>query len=99
MVRQVVSATMLFGAAMLAGCAMQSLPFPAPPPPQVEIVPKPPISAVPLVWRPGDWRWTGSGYAWQPGDYEPMAGHGRQWLPGHWDGDDGRYAWVPGHWL
>ena len=99
MTRLAVTTMMLFGALLLGGCATQSLPFPLPPPPQAENLPTPPISAAPLIWRPGDWQWTGSGYAWQPGNYEPTGGHSAQWLPGHWEGSNGQYAWVPGHWL
>ena len=98
MIRLAVTTTLL-GALLLAGCATQSLPFPLPPPPRAELVPTPPVSATPLLWRPGDWQWTGSGYAWQPGSYEPTGGHSAEWLPGHWEGSNGQYAWVPGHWL
>lgn len=83
----------------LAACATGTLPFPPVPPPQAETRPLPPISAQALVWRPGDWQWTGSGYTWQPGTYESAAGHGSNWLPGHWEGAGGQYAWVPGRWM
>lgn len=94
------SVSVLMIALGLAACATQSLPFPPVPPPQVETRPIPPVSNQALLWRPGDWQWTGSGYTWQPGAYEPAAGHGsNNWLPGHWEGTNGQYAWVPGHWL
>jgi len=94
------SKTVVLAAALgLAACATGALPFPPVPPPQVETRPPPPVSAQRLVWRPGDWQWTGNGYAWQPGTYEPAFGHGTTWLPGHWEGTAGQYSWVPGHWI
>ena len=99
MTRPVLAASALTIALGLAACAVDTLPFPPVPPPQAEARPIPPISRQALVWRPGDWQWTGSGYAWQPGSYEPADGHSNNWLPGHWEGASGQYAWVPGHWL
>ncbi len=84
----------------LAGCVpAQQYAVPPVPPPQVEVMPRPPIADTALIWRPGDWEWTGSGYAWRPGAYEPAGGHSSNWLPGHWEGAGSSYAWVPGHWL
>ncbi len=83
----------------LSACGTEPLPFPPVPPPQAETRPIPPVSGQALIWRPGDWQWTGSGYAWQPGAYEPITTHSNTWLPGHWEGTSGQYAWVPGHWL
>ncbi len=84
----------------LAACVpVQQAVAPSIPVAPVEIVPRPPVSSVTLVWRPGDWEWTGSGYAWRAGAYEPLDSHGSIWLPGHWEGANGAYAWVRGHWL
>ena len=99
MKRRAAPTTLVLITVLLAGCAKQSLPFPLPPPRPADFAPTPPISAVPLIWRPGDWQWTGSGYSWQPGAYEPAGGHSTQWLPGHWEGNNGQYVWVPGNWL
>lgn len=95
----VLAGPVLAAALGLAACTAGSLPYPPVPPLQSEARPRPPLSSVVLVWRPGDWQWTGNGYAWQPGAYEPAAGHSSTWVPGHWEGAGGQYAWVPGRWL
>jgi len=92
-----VTAFALLAALGLAACATSAPPYPPLPPLQAETRPMPPVSDQAVVWRPGDWQWTGSGYAWQPGRYEAAAGHGTNWLPGHWEGLPG--VWVPGHWV
>ncbi len=99
MTRPALTMSALIAALGLAACATDTLPFPPVPPPQAETRPIPPVAAQPLIWRPGDWQWIGSGYAWQPGGYELAGAHSANWLPGHWEGAGGRYAWVPGHWL
>ena len=86
---------------ILAGCAVAPAqnPYPAPPPTQVEIIPKPPVSATPLVWQPGHYEWNGAGYVWYPGQYVPQAGHGTLWQPGYWANTGGAWSWQPGHWV
>lgn len=54
---------------VLAGCVTANPPPPLPAP-MTESIPKPPVSAVPLIWQPGHWDWTGSGYGWIPGQYK-----------------------------
>ena len=82
----------------LAACTAPQT-VPPVPPLQAEIVPRPPVSDVVLIWRPGDWEWTGGGYVWRPGAYEPAGAHSNKWLPGHWEGTGTSYSWMPGHWL
>lgn len=86
---------------VLAGCAVvpAQSPYPAPPPTQVEIIPKPPVSATPLVWQPGHYEWNGAGYVWYPGQYVQQAGHGTLWQPGYWTNTGGTWIWHPGRWL
>ena len=66
----------LFGAAwILAGCTTINPPVPVPAP-MAETMPKPPVSAEPLIWQPGHWDWTGNAYVWIPGPVR--AGRGAQ---------------------
>jgi len=84
---------------LLASCAGGG---PTPPPipqPQSEIIPKPPVSAVPLTWQPGHWDWTGSSYVWVPGQYVDAAGHLATWMPAFWENTPGGWVWHPAHWL
>lgn len=89
-------------AGLLAGCASQSTssgnPYPPVPPPMAETMPKPPVSAVPLLWQPGHWNWNGTGYVWQPGEYVPAAGHGQLFQPGYWAQSPAGWTWQPAHW-
>jgi hypothetical protein len=99
--RHVVLAAALFGAAALAGCAPEAPKAPPPvPPPQAEVIPKPPVTATPLVWQPGHWNWNGSGYVWEPGQYVPRDGHSDMYMPGYWaESPQGGWHWVPAHWM
>ncbi len=88
----------------LAGCAGPAVPNGANPYPPVpaaiaDVVPQPPVSQDPLVWRPGHWDWTGSGYAWSNGQWVPAAGHGANWMDGYWTNARGDWTWTPGRWL
>ena len=87
----------LAGALLLAGCGSQLPTAPSAPPLPAETIPLPPVSEAPMVWRPGDWLYTDGSYRYDPGRYEPQAGH-TLWTPGHWTGTRGSYAWVPGAW-
>ncbi len=89
----------LLGATLLAGCVAAPPPFPQPPPLPAETIPLPPVSETPLVWRPGDWVFTGGSYHYDPGAYIPAQGHSRQWEFGHWGVQGGVPVWVPGQWL
>jgi hypothetical protein len=91
---------------LLGGCAapvsrpnsgLQN-PFPPVPAPMQEAIPKPPVSAEPLVWQPGHWNWNGSSYSWQPGEYVPAAGHGALFQPGYWAQTPRGWVWEPAHW-
>ncbi|HTR16183.1 MAG TPA: YXWGXW repeat-containing protein [Acetobacteraceae bacterium] len=86
----------------LSGCAQQPAPSPGPPPPpppRAESIPKPPVTATPLIWQPGHWDWTGTGYAWDQGRWVERAGHGAMWQDGYWQGSGATAVWVPGHWM
>ncbi len=89
-------AVILGAGLVLAGCATAPPPVP---PPQAEVLPLPPVTATPLIWRPGHWDWNGGGYAWVPGAYVPRGDHSNEWLPGHWVQQGAGWAWVPAHWL
>jgi len=83
---------------LLSACATVSAP-PAVPPLRSEIIPNPPVSAIPLIWQPGHWDWTGSGYAWQPGEYIPQGTHSNMFMPGYWQQTSAGWSWIPAHWL
>jgi hypothetical protein len=87
----------------LAACEGQQMaganPYPAPPPPRQETIPKPPVTEQQLIWQPGHWDWTGNGYVWREGQYVPLAGHSDKWQPGYWTLQNGTWTWVPAHWL
>ncbi len=85
-------------ALLLVGCAESAAPPPVPAP-MAESVPKPPVSAVPLVWQPGHWDWTGSSYVWTPGQYVDAAGHSGNWMPSYWDKTGSGWVWRPAHWM
>ncbi|MGE0221961.1 MAG: hypothetical protein AB7F35_07900 [Acetobacteraceae bacterium] len=89
---------LLLGFGLLAGCAEQGPAYPPVPPLMVETMPKPPVSAEPLVWQPGHWNWTGNAYVWAPGQYVPAAGHGPNWRPGYWGRTGSEWKWNPPHW-
>ena len=56
------------------------------------------MSADALLWQPGHWDWNGSGYAWQPGEYVPAAGHGALFQIGYWQQTPSGWVWVKAHW-
>ncbi|MBV9249833.1 MAG: YXWGXW repeat-containing protein [Acetobacteraceae bacterium] len=61
-------------------------------------MPLPPVTAEPLIWQPGFWDWTGSGYSWHHGQYVPAAGHGDKFQPGYWARTPSGWVWQPAHW-
>ncbi len=87
----------------LAGCVAVATtaygPYPAPPPPQAEIIIKPPVSEAALVWQPGHWDWISGGYAWTGGAWVSQAGHGRVWQFGSWSNATGAWVWNPARWI
>jgi hypothetical protein len=89
------------GLSVLAGCAQTQTAFTPPPVPpvQVEVIPKPPVTATPLIWQPGHWNWNGTGYVWEPGQYVPRDGHGDMYMPGYWAQTQAGWAWQPPHWM
>jgi hypothetical protein len=95
----------LLGVSLLAGCApvpttpvVAANPFPPVPPPPMEVIPKPPVSAQPLLWQPGHWDWNGSSYAWLPGEYVPASGHAALFQTGYWQQTPTGWVWVKAHW-
>ena len=98
MKRRIVAAA-LFGVSMiLASCASDNPPAPIPAP-MAESIPKPPVSATPLIWQPGHWDWTGSAYVWVPGQYVTAESHGNSWMPGYWEKATSGWVWHPAHWM
>lgn len=88
-------------AAGLAGCTAAvptANPYPPVPRAPVEIVPKPPVSATPLVWQPGHYEWNGTGYVWYPGIFVQQLGRRPLWQPGYWTRRERGWVWIPGHW-
>ena len=82
---------------LLAGCAASAPPAPIPAP-MSEVIPKPPVSPVPLTWQPGHWDWTGSSYVWVPGQYIDAGSHPPNWMPPYWERVGGGWVWRPAHW-
>ncbi len=74
-------------------------PNPQPPPVPPEVRPQPPVSEDPLMWQPGHWDWSGTGYVWVSGKWIDRAGHGTTWQDGYWSNAGGSWAWIPAHWL
>jgi hypothetical protein len=90
-----------FGTAILlvlAACTAGGPPAPIPAA-MPETIPKPPPSPVPLAWQPGHWDWTGSSYAWVPGQYVDRNGQGTSWVPPFWQETNSGWVWQPGHWM
>jgi len=89
-------------ALLLAGCATETkvirADHPPVPPTPTEVIPKPPVTAEPLMWQPGYWEWTGSAYVWRPGQYVPAEGHGNLWMPGYWHQGPSGWVWEAPHW-
>lgn len=68
---------------------------PAPPPPQVEVIPVAPDPT--FIWIGGNWEWRGSWF-WVGGRWAPRPHPGALWVRGHW-GYRGHYrVWVGGGW-
>lgn len=83
----------------LAGCVVTYQAYPSVPSPRAEQVPAPPRSSVALIWQPGHYDWTGTTFAWTPGEWVERAGHGTLWQDGYWRRAGDSYAWVPAHWM
>ena len=98
MIRHAFAVT-LFGVSLaLAGCASGTAP-PTMPAPIAETVPKPPVSATPLIWQPGHWDWTRSAYVWIPGQYVAQEDHGNRWMPGYWEKTESGWVWHAARWV
>ena len=83
----------------LQGCGASAPVHPPVPPVLAEDVPAPPDPRVALIWRPGHYDWTGTGYAWVRGEWIERAGHGTLWQDGYWQRTGSTEVWVPAHWI
>ncbi|HVZ09831.1 hypothetical protein [Rhodopila sp.] len=84
---------------LLAGCAVPAAsPYPPVPALLPDPVAPPPLTSEQMIWQPGHWNWTGSGYVWAPGQWVLAAGHGQLWMPGWWQQTGSGWAWQPAHW-
>ena len=92
-------ATPLLCALSLQGCAALAPGHPPVPPIRAEDVPAPPVRRVALIWRPGHYDWTGTGYVWSPGEWVERAGHGTLWQDGYWQRTGEAEVWVSPHWI
>jgi hypothetical protein len=66
----------------------------APPPPRVEVVPRPRHG---YAWSPGYWRWSGHRHVWVRGNWVRER-RGWHWVPAHWVANGPRWHYVPGYW-
>lgn len=80
------------------GCTVPYADHPPVPPALAEDVPAPPRSPITLIWRPGHYDWTGTGYVWVGGEWVDRAGHGSLWQDGYWRRSGPNPVWVPAHW-
>jgi len=101
MVRPVLRPAVLLAACLMLGqgCAIPYADHPPVPPVLAEDVPAPPRSPVTLIWQPGHYDWTGTGYAWVRGEWVDRAGHGSLWQDGYWRRSGQAPVWVPAHWI
>ena len=93
-----ITAALIGAAWILAGCTTINplVPVPAP---MAETMPKPPVSAEPLIWQPGHWDWTGNAYVWIPGQYVSAEGHSNRWMWGFWEQTGAGQVWHSAHWM
>jgi len=68
----------------------------APPPPQLELVPRSP--GPDSHWVPGHWTWRGGKWAWEGGQWIPRPRPGVTWVDGRWVRHGRGWLWVPGRW-
>ncbi|MFO1477490.1 MAG: YXWGXW repeat-containing protein [Verrucomicrobiota bacterium] len=66
-----------------------------PPPPQVEVVGKPPRPD--CVWMPGFWSWD-NGWVWTSGCWGLPPTKDSVWVSGHWAHRGKGWVWVKGYW-
>jgi hypothetical protein len=96
------SLALVLSCALLVGCGSETTrtptAYPPVPPLPTEVVPRPPVTAEPLMWQPGYWDWNGSAYLWRPGQFVPAEGHGNLWMPGFWQQGPSGWTWQPPHW-
>ncbi len=83
---------------LLSGCGA-GRGHPPVPPIRTEQVPAPPASRTVMIWQPGHWDWSGTYYAWTPGEWVEREGHGTLWQDGYWQDSGTGSVWVPAHWL
>jgi len=81
--------------ALLAACTTPSRTPPVPAP-LADTVPLPPVTPDPMIWQPGHWDWTGSGFTWTNGGWILTETAGKHYVLGYWDKDGN---WVAPHWV
>ncbi len=83
----------------LSGCLETYPDYPVAPALLSERVPEPPATGTPQSWRPGYYDYQDGQYRWVPGEWVPLAGHGRLWQDGYWVRTGSKsYSWVPAGW-
>ena len=92
------AAALLAAAWLLTGCAAENPPPPIPAP-MADTIPKPPVTATPLIWQPGHWDWNGNAYSWVPGQYVAQGGHSDMWMPAYWEKASSGWVWHSAHWM
>jgi hypothetical protein len=68
---------------------------PAPPLPQVEVIPVAPDPA--FIWIGGSWEWRGR-WVWGAGHWGPRPHPDAVWVHGGWERRGERRVWVESHW-
>ena len=90
-----ITAALIGAAWILAGCTTINPPVPVPAP-MAETMPKPPVSAEPLIWQPGHWDWTGAAMSGYRAPYVSAEGHSIRWMPGFWEQTGAGQSLAPG---
>ena len=65
----------------------------------LRLIPKPPMTAEPLMWQPGHWDWNGSGYVWAKGQYVPPPAMAACGCPDGGRAPQSGWSWMPPHWM
>jgi hypothetical protein len=70
---------------------------PAPPPPQVEVIPVAPGPLDVWFWAPGSWEWRGR-WVWFGGHWGARPHPGAVWVHSGWGHRGHGRVWVGAHW-
>jgi hypothetical protein len=71
----------------------------APPPARGERPTPAPRPIAQLQWRPGNWRWDGAAFVWDPGRWIDRPTPTALWSPGRWIPRGADWVWEPGKWI